>query len=167
MSTPVLPQRRWTLKVQRVGSFEASFVPTVGDFDRLDERFRLPSNVWEKLPGYAGFGFAVFKLKPIHGPVHPMAFSFPSSMPQKLFFPTLHIHDGQIHTEEEFDHTLYAQGSGIGAEGWTESPQLASQFVKCDLTGGLVAPGYHVHLRRVQGLQANGDIVLRASKLAA
>ena len=31
---------RQTLKVHAVGDFEASFVPTVGDFERLDERFR-------------------------------------------------------------------------------------------------------------------------------
>src|SRR5262249_36868952 len=31
------------LKVVDVGSFEASFVPSVKDFERLDERFRLPS----------------------------------------------------------------------------------------------------------------------------
>src|SRR5262245_2201642 len=31
---------RPVLKVERVGSFEASFVPTIGDFDRMDERFR-------------------------------------------------------------------------------------------------------------------------------
>jgi hypothetical protein len=36
------------LAVQQVGSFEASFVPTIADFARLDERFRLPAMVWVK-----------------------------------------------------------------------------------------------------------------------
>ena len=31
-----------TLKVQQIGSFEASFVPSVSDFSRLDDRFKLP-----------------------------------------------------------------------------------------------------------------------------
>ena len=31
------------LAVHEVGSFEASFVPTIADFARLDERFRLPA----------------------------------------------------------------------------------------------------------------------------
>jgi hypothetical protein len=35
------------LEVIQVGDFEASFVPTVKDFSRLDERFRLPSAVWD------------------------------------------------------------------------------------------------------------------------
>lgn len=160
----VQPQEE--LKVHSVGSFDASFVPAVADFSRLDGRFRLPDDVWKKLPGYAGFGFAVFKLKRVHGPVHPMAFSFPSAMPQSLFFPTLHIHDGEIHEKEEFDHTLYAQGSRISAREWRESPGIAMQFVKCDLTEGLVSPGHHVFRRQSHGLSANGDILLKASKVA-
>ena len=33
------------LKVVDVGSFEASYVPSIPDFKRLDERFRLPGTV--------------------------------------------------------------------------------------------------------------------------
>src|SRR5436190_11979189 len=40
------------LAVIEVGEFEASFVPTVADFSRLDERFRLPAAAWDALPGY-------------------------------------------------------------------------------------------------------------------
>lgn len=156
-----------TLKVNSVGSYEASFVPTIADFARLDERFRLPNDVWAKLPGYKNFGFAVFKLKAFHGPVHPMAFSFPSSMLQSLFFPTLHIHDGQIHEKEHFDHTLYAQGGGINARGWEESPGIASQFVKLERAQGMISPNHHVYRRQIHGLETNGDILLRAGKLPA
>src|SRR5947209_4846454 len=48
------------LAVVDVGSFEASYVPTVRDFDRLDPRFRLPEGTWNALPQYARYGFAVF-----------------------------------------------------------------------------------------------------------
>jgi hypothetical protein len=68
------------LAVVEVGDFIASFVPTIKDFARLDEKFRLPDGVWDKLPQYKEFGFAVFKLKkPEKGQskVHPMAFEFP------------------------------------------------------------------------------------------
>ena len=51
------------LQVHDVGSFEASFVPRIEDFDRLDERFRIPRDVWDRLPTYHDYGFAVFKLK--------------------------------------------------------------------------------------------------------
>ena len=84
------PATAATLRVLEVGSFEASFVPTIADFSRLDERFRLPHNVWDKLPGYKTYGFAVFKLKPGAMTVHPMAFSFPRQNTNTLFFPTVH-----------------------------------------------------------------------------
>src|SRR3954470_14499541 len=41
-----------TIPVQKVGAFEASYVPTIADFARLDARFRLSEQVWDKLPGY-------------------------------------------------------------------------------------------------------------------
>src|SRR5262245_25963630 len=72
------------LPVVEVGSFEASFVPSVKDFDRLDERFRLPTEVWNKLPRYKNYGFTVFKLKKGAKTIHPMAFEFPRAKPEKL-----------------------------------------------------------------------------------
>ncbi len=39
------------LEVHEVGAFEASFVPTISDFARLDLRFRLPDQVWGELGG--------------------------------------------------------------------------------------------------------------------
>src|SRR5690348_2990810 len=123
---------RAMLDVVQVGDFEASFVPTVKDFARLDARFRLPEGAWKELPGYSDFGFAVFKLK--HGAlkVHPMAFSFPMRNTKSLFFPTVHIHDGQVHDEADFDHTLYCQpqeNQHLALENWRESSGHAASFM--------------------------------------
>ena len=159
--------RSQTLEVVGVGSFEASFVPSVADFVRLDKRFRLADDVWKKLPGYAEFGFAVFKLRAGNSPVHPMAFSFPSAIPQTLFFPTVHIHDGEVHEKAEFDHTLYCQATGLNHRDWEESPSLAVTFLKCGLAHNIVQAGHHVHRRVLHGMLANGDVVVRASKLPA
>ena len=41
--------------------------------------------------------------------MHPMAMEFNTRHPDTLFFPTLHIHDGAVHAEEDYDHTLYFQ----------------------------------------------------------
>lgn len=82
-----------TLEVHRVGDFEASYVPSIADFARLDKRFQLSPAVWDTLPAYRDYGFAVFKLvQPKRGllerigikkvepigvhEVHPMAFAF-------------------------------------------------------------------------------------------
>lgn len=151
----------YSLKVVSVGAYDASFVPTIADFSRLDARFRLPDDVWTKLPGYAEFGFAVFKLKPGNTQVHPMAFSFPTALPGTVFFPTLHIHDGKVHAKEKFDHTLYLQGSGLDISGWGESFSLPDTIVKCNLTHGMIRPDLHVFSSVMRGKFQNGDVVVK------
>jgi hypothetical protein len=130
---------RAMLEVHQVGDFEASFVPARADFKRLDPHFRLPDGIWDRLPIYRDYGFAVFKLRygepaqeqaqrgwfarlfglkarppsppsPVSSKtIHPMAFEFPLRSPGALFFPTVHIHDGSVSEEASFDHMLYAQ----------------------------------------------------------
>lgn len=156
-----VPAGRAVLSVVSVGAYDASYVPSIADFSRLDERFRLSADVWPQLPGYRDFGFAVFKLKAGKAQVHPMAFSFPTARPKDLFFPTLHIHDGKIHEKEHFDHTLYCQSSGQDLALWEESQQPAVTFAKCGLTHGMVRPDQHVYRRSLQGKLVNADIVAK------
>ncbi|MEZ5385178.1 MAG: hypothetical protein R3F13_06660 [Prosthecobacter sp.] len=153
----------YSLKVHSVGAYDASFVPTIADFSRLDVRFRLPDDVWKKLPGYSDFGFAVFKLKPGKAQVHPMAFSFPTALSETVFFPTLHIHDGSVHAKETFDHTLYLQAptANLSRGGWSESPGLAVTKVKCGLTHGMIRPELHVYCQSMRGVFDNGDVVAK------
>jgi hypothetical protein len=145
-----------------VGSYEASFVPTVKDFARLDPRFRLAPAVWDKLPQYKDWGFAVFKLKKGQSNVHPMAFEFPRANSKKLFFPTVHIHDGQVHPQVKFDHALYCQLSGEERlpRGWRESPQPAGMFMKKDNSQGLLDADAHCYRKEINGLQKNEDILV-------
>lgn len=98
------------LEVERVGSFEASFVPSTRDFKRLDPRFQLPSAVLQKLPTYNDHAFVVFKFRSGESQIHPMAFWFETRDTDHLFYPTVHVHDGQVHETEAFNHVLYAQG---------------------------------------------------------
>lgn len=148
------------LKVVEVGSFIASFVPTIKDFSRLDEQFKLPQGTWDKLPQYKDYGFAVFKLKKGEHKVHPMAFEFPRADRSKLFFPTVHIHDGKVHAEAHFDHALYCQGADTRTR-WTESPQPASFFVKkLDETKGIVDGKAHVYRKQMVGSFKNEDVWL-------
>ena len=145
------------LVVVEVGSFVASFVPSVKDFARLDERFRLPAGTWDRLPQYRDWGFAVFQLKKGDQKVHPMAFEFPRADTRRLFFPTVHIHDGKVHDRARFDHWLYCQGAG-GMMDWSESAQPAGLFMK-KLGGahGIVDPQAHVYRRRLNGVLKNED----------
>jgi hypothetical protein len=151
-----------TLKVVEVGSFIASFVPAIKDFSRLDERFRLPTDVWDSLPQYKDWSFAVFQLKKGEHKIHPMAFEFPRRNPEKIFFPTVHIHDGTVPKNAKFDHMLFCQltGGEIVTD-WEESPQLAESFMrKIDEAKGIVAGSSHVYRKRMQGVHKNQDTVI-------
>jgi hypothetical protein len=146
------------LKVIDVGSFEASFVPQVKDFARLDERIRLPTTTWDALPAYKDYGFAVFKLKKGEKKIHPMAFRFPLASRERLFFPTVHIHDGKVHKTATFDHALYCQPTGSeDLMTWQESDRPASMFMKVSRTAGLVLRNHHVYRLRLGGRRANRD----------
>lgn len=158
------PTRRAPLPVIEVGDFEASFVPTVGDFDRLDARFRLPEKAWSQLPGYERFGFAVFKLKKGNQRVHPMALEFPRADPTSLFFPTIHVHDGTVHPEATFDHALYCQRSR-GAQSrppqrWETSGEVAGSFVDVQRSGRIVDGGSVVHKKARWGRHPNRDVYI-------
>jgi hypothetical protein len=165
MSPPAAASSRM-LEVIQVGDFEASFVPTEKDFSRLDPRFRLPAGVWAKLGDYRDWGFAVFKLKPGHQNVHPMAFTFPRRDPQTLFFPTVHIHDGKVHPEADFDHTLYCQlreGEPMkhsDEHEWRESPAHARSFIKTWKSLGIVEPDAHCFRTTMRGDLPNKDTII-------
>ena len=149
-----------TIAVQRVGAFEASYVPTIGDFGRLDARFRLPEQVWEKLPNYKDWGFAVFKLREGEQHYHPMAFSFLRKAGGAVFFPTVHIHDGKIYANADFDHMLYCQPGyeGLALKGWRESDGPASRHVKASKAKGIVDAGRHCYRFPIKGRRPNRDI---------
>jgi hypothetical protein len=151
-----------TLVVHDVGSFEASFVPTLEDFDRLDERFRIPPDAMGEIPMYRDYGFAVFKLKPTtnESDVHPMALEFPQREPERVFFPTVHLHDGRVHKVAAFDHTLYCQlptPPREGPPGWKRSDSLASEFVDVPRAEGLIEGNHYCWRRTLRGMLPNTD----------
>jgi hypothetical protein len=160
-----------TLPVYEVGDFVASFVPSLGDWGRLDRRFALPRQVWDRIPAYGRYGFAVFQLAAANRPrqVHPMAFAFASALPDRLFFPTVHIHDGQVHPRERFDHALYFQAAGRP----DRSPRLpggrfaaargeAGQFLDIAKTQGIVSGAEKCFKLSLKGVLPNQDTFLRA-----
>jgi hypothetical protein len=147
------------LQVHDVGDFEASFVPRIPDFDRLDERFRIASDVWDQLSIYQDYGFAVFKLKgrkshSLPSPlrlafrrdhntrrVHPMAFTFPRRHPELLYFPTVHVHDRTVHPRAMFDHMLYCQPTPDmerHVDAWERSMDRASEFMDVPRSKGII-----------------------------
>ena len=164
------------LEVFEVGNYIASFVPSLADFDRLDPRFALPRETWNQIPGYKEFGFAVFQLAAGFLKPHPMAFEF-QALSAELFFPTVHIHDGEVHDDEEFDHILYMQHAGLDSivygyqnayvedksTGLVRSKTLASAFCDIDRTKGLLDGNLLLHRKIVRGRLPNCDTVISPS----
>jgi hypothetical protein len=157
-----------TLKVQEVGNFEASFVPSLQDFDRLDPRFCLPKNTWRSLPQYEDYGFVVFKLKPGKFAAHPMAFEFPTRFESTLFFPTVHVHDGQVELLAKFDHALYLQSQDrVANSNWNisafgdEGEFLAKEFVDIPQTEGIVDGEMVIYRQLIKGEHPNIDNLVK------
>ncbi len=153
------------LQVHRVGKFVASFAPTFADMQRLDPRFRLADGVLDSLPDVKARGFAVFQLDVTPGEdelVHPMAFEFPRADPARVFFPTLHVHDGAMHAYAEFDHVLYLQAEGelesLDAR-WTRAQpgQRVASAMRLDATSGLVKQGLRLARCPLVGRLPNED----------
>jgi hypothetical protein len=106
------PQR---LEVFTVGSFEASIVPSLDDFQRLDARFRLPAGLHAVLAArYLDWAFVVYHLAPGNLRLHPFGVAFESRYTEHLFFPTVHFHDGaDAPTDANFAHAFFAQGASL------------------------------------------------------
>lgn len=161
------------LIVHNVGDFIASFVPSMDDFSRLDKQFVIPKESWDKIPGYSDFGFAVFQLKKLKGTTHPMAFEFNTRNKDEIFFPTVHIHDGQVHKREKFDHALYLQAEQLDdragryvnrhvidkTTGFVRSNKVAKHFCNIRKSKGLVLANQLVHRIEMKGTFENKDIV--------
>ncbi len=179
------------LEVHRVGAYDASFVPSHADWGRLDPRFQLPSEVWEKLPQYRDWGFAVFKLSVAscekHAEeierlstlgsteieedaleeirsqrIHPMALVFPTRRPERLFFPTVHVHDGEVHKGGSFHHRLYCQLADPGAHAvqtphWRCSHGPVDACVDLERAEGLVRSAMPMFRTGLHGYLPNQD----------
>ncbi|MFZ1754312.1 MAG: hypothetical protein WBO46_17460 [Caldilineaceae bacterium] len=153
------------LAVYSVGSFDASFVPHRRDFGRLDSRFCLPDSVWDELPQYADFSFAVFKLKPGAQSVHPMAFEFPRRHPDQLFFPTVHVHQGIVEASADFDHAFYWQatfsgGGNFPGRGGRRADYPLEANVDLSRAQGVVAPDMPLYRAHLHGMHENRDLMI-------
>lgn len=153
------------LQVVEVGSFVASFVPTQKDFIRLDPRFRLDPEIWAQLPQYNLSGFVVFQFKAGANKPHPMAFKFKTSTPGRLFFPTIHVHDGMLHKKEKFDHVLYFQSTEEHSEFQSLRMRFGTygdfRFLQKYIDLGVMSEAPVLCRKEMKGLHANEDVLVK------
>jgi hypothetical protein len=131
---------RPTLAVHSVGSYSASIVPTVDDFDRLDTtQFTLPHDLEAILRTTydSQFGFIVCKLKQGKHSYHPFAYTHAKHSSNLLFIPTLHYHPhghGSSTTiEADWDHCIYSVGTDLDTTSSDEyifSPKDSINYAK-------------------------------------
>ena len=146
------------LAVHQVGSYEASFVPEPDEFSRLDPRFRLSSSLMDQLGCYEDYGFAVFQLRLGTEVSHPMGIRFESRFDDRVFIPTLHVHDNSLPDSAEFDHTIYCQlpsdeSRFAKIKGWGKSNYCPSK----DRVPDCVNTSRKVFRKEISGMQPNTD----------
>jgi len=147
------------LRVEKVGAFEASFVPSASDFHRLDPRFKIPSQALSAWPEYNDFGFAVFKLGPGKQRVHAMAFSFPTRYRTQIYFPTRHVHDGTVRETAYFDHSLYFQlGRFRRTLPVSEQSNRRVGWIQARRSSGILSPNRRCYRISLHGFRANADV---------
>ncbi|GMV15728.1 MAG: hypothetical protein HS104_21135 [Polyangiaceae bacterium] len=164
------------LVVHQVGDFEASFVPSLADFGRLEPRFVVAPEIWQRLPQYRDFGFAVFKLRGEKQgfwqslgfgrrraaetkKVHPMALAFRTRAPAELFFPTVHVHSGRVEERAAFDHELYCQARRAPAGWFSASKPVGSH--EAGKSQGLLSASAGCFRLVKTGLHENADVIVK------
>ena len=150
------------LVVHEIGNFEASFVPTREDFARLDERFQLEGDVWRGLRRYADHGFAVFQLRPGAWTAHPMALEFTTRDPARLYFPTVHVHDGKVHPFARFEHELFAHGVRRQLR-WRRAFKETGRALGARVPLVDTSPGAFCYRRTIVGYRPNRDTWIRVA----
>jgi hypothetical protein len=106
------------LPVYNVGSYVASIVPSVSDFDRLNPRHFPVSSDLRQILGRqydSEFGFICCRLKSGNHTYHPFAYSHDRHTSRLLFIPTFHYHPHDVgsvrHVDADWDHVIYTVGT--------------------------------------------------------
>ncbi len=120
-----------TLPVYSVGSYNASILQTLEDFERLNQEvFDLAPGLVEFLERKyrgSGLGFIVCQLKSGNHTYHPFAYTHAQHPNGRLFVPTMHFHQhsysgGQPDTdyEAEWEHTIYSSATNLRSAHWDD-----------------------------------------------
>lgn len=144
------------------GIIDGSFLASRADFSRLDEKYRLADEMWDRVPEYGDYGFAVFKLSGDAQTVPPLAIEFPTRSQHLLYFPTVKLQQGTFEENAYFDHDIYCQGQ----VGWLRSYDVAQAFVDVARAQGTVDGNQRIERFTVLGVHPNSDIVVTLNQSA-
>ena len=106
-----------TLPIYKVGSYQASIVPNLDEFDRLDfHTFKVDPNLYSFLDVHyrkGNFGFIVCSLMAGDHTYHPFAYTHGMHKSGRLFIPTMHYHPGHTHETGDWDHLIYSPSTTL------------------------------------------------------
>ena len=91
-------------------------------------------------PNTTTLGLQFSKSAPTHLCARRIALEFPMRNPNLLYFPTLHIRNGEAAEEANFDLDLFCQARA----GWLRTYDVASSFMDMDKAKGVLDPGERV-----------------------
>ncbi|MCC6750577.1 MAG: hypothetical protein IT371_23145 [Deltaproteobacteria bacterium] len=165
---------RGTPRAHAIAPLELSVAPDLASLARLDARFAPSPRLLARLAEYADFAFAVLRLtswggllahfrRPQARLVLPVALHFPRRWSDRLYFPTLAVHDGDDASEPELDHLCYCQPderTEPHLARWERSAHAASSFVDPGRAQGLVDGRAPCHRLTLRGPRGNQDLVV-------
>src|SRR5205807_7312061 len=93
----------------------------------------------------------------------PVGFEFPARGAGRLFLPTVHVHDGAVHAEADFDHALYYQSLAqpAGAARMDRTAAVAGDFMDTARGQGTIDPAKRCFKMRLFGALPNADTWIR------
>jgi hypothetical protein len=92
-----------------------------------------------------------------------MAFTFPRRNPEFLYFPTVHVHDREVHWYATYDHMLYCQPDAWMEKyllNWQRSPKVASEFMNLARSEGIVDSDRRCWRLPLSGFLPNKDTLV-------
>jgi hypothetical protein len=91
-----------------------------------------------------------------------MAFTFPRRDLSTVFFPTVHVHDGEVHDQAHFDHTLYVQHDGdLSATYWNRGVTPRHVHLDIGRSKGLIDADVTMQSIGLRGTRTNQDTWVR------
>eukprot|EP01128_Nolandella_sp_AFSM9_P006387 TRINITY_DN3269_c0_g1_i1.p1 TRINITY_DN3269_c0_g1~~TRINITY_DN3269_c0_g1_i1.p1 ORF type:complete len:288 (-),score=23.86 TRINITY_DN3269_c0_g1_i1:160-1023(-) len=167
------------LKVVQVGAYSVSIAKSLLDLTLIDsDVFKVNEAILPALKERysSGFGFVICafnaanKIEP-----HPIGYIHDAPDVNSLFVPTLHIHDGEVHKKESFDHNIYSintdnlSGSSpadLSKKYGTNAMLSMSEGLESKILGQYLAEINNIRRMAIRGMQDNVDHTFLLSTMA-
>ncbi len=155
------------LPVYKVGDYDVTIVPDTDSFNQVDDdAFTLNKRIVGMLMYLypENFAFLVCKFggdsKEKH--MHPLGYIHDRVDGANLFVPTVHIHDGEMHAEEHFDHRIYSFNTSMDNKADAGDETLQKMYDTYTFLQRLDVQSHadlnNLYLYEIEGSHENKDI---------